>query len=146
MMNICPIATVTAGEAAGEGPAKVAAETPSASAFDWLSFSPDGFVWQNDWWKVLILALGALLVIYLTVRLGLYIARIIGVIICLLAACAGAYVGGQLLGPMLAEILPESCQRGAPFLAGIGVFVVIYAIGMLLMAMIRKPAKADREK
>ncbi|MBO7742528.1 MAG: hypothetical protein J6S21_08245 [Victivallales bacterium] len=122
------------------------AAAQNGNFLDFLSFSSDGIVWQSDWWKVLVLALGVLAVIYLTVRLGLYIARIIGVIICLAGATAGGYVGGRLLGPMLAEKLPESIASGAPFLAGLGCFVIIYLAGMLLLALIRRPARKSEDK
>lgn len=123
--------------------ADIAAETAEESAemADFLSFHGETISWQQDWWKILVIAFAALLFIFLLVKLTLYILRMVGVLLCIAFGVVGAYISIVLLNAPLARQLPENAQRFAPVAAAIIGFLVCYLIGALVMAIVRRPAK-----
>ena len=114
------------------------------SLMEELALDPDGVNVGADWWKYILIALSGLLVVYLAIRLTLYILRLVGVLVCIAVGAAGAYFA-QLLNPRLEAFMPESVQRFTPFVSGLIGFLVCYAVGTLIMMFIRKPAAPLRD-
>lgn len=94
-----------------------------------------------DWWKWLLIAFSTLLLLYLAVRLSLYIFKIIGAILCVICGIAGGYFAQALLNPWLLEHLPGNYARFAPVASGLAGFAVCYGLAALIMLVVRKPAQ-----
>lgn len=108
---------------------------------DELAFQEGGINWGTDWWKLIIIAFCALLLVFLTIRLALYILRIVGVILCLVFAGAGAFLAWKLVPGHISGLLPESVAPYAPALAAFIAFIVCFALSAGVMMLIRKPAQ-----
>ncbi len=111
---------------------------------DELALDPEGVNFSADWWKYILMALAGIAILYLAIRLTLYILRLVGVLVCIAVGAMGAYFA-QLLNPCLGAFMPESVQRFTPFVSGLIGFLVCYAAGMLIMMLIRKPAAPLRD-
>ena len=74
---------------------------------DELAFQEGGINWGTDWWKLIIIAFCALLLVFLTIRLALYILRIVGVILCIVFAGAGAFLAWKLVPGHISGLLPR---------------------------------------
>ena len=108
---------------------------------DELAFQEGGINWGTDWWKLIIIAFCALLLVFLTIRLALYILRIVGVILCIVFAGAGAFLAWKLVPGHISGLLPESVAPYAPALAAFIAFIVCFALSAGVMMLIRKPAQ-----
>lgn len=108
---------------------------------DELAFQEGGINWGTDWWKLIIIAFCALLLVFLTIRLALYILRIVGVILCIVFAGAGAVLAWKLVPGHISGLLPESVAPYAPALAAFIAFIVCFALSAGVMMLIRKPAQ-----
>ena len=108
---------------------------------DELAFQEGGINWGTDWWKLIIIAFCALLLVFLTIRLALYILRIVGVILCIVFAGAGAFLAWKLVPGHISGLLPESVAPYAPALAAFIAFIVCFALSAGGMMLIRKPAQ-----
>lgn len=108
---------------------------------DELAFQEGGINWGTDWWKLIIIAFCALLLVFLTIRLALYILRIVGVILCIVFAGAGAFLAWKLAPGHISGLLPESVAPYAPALAAFIAFIVCFALSAGVMMLIRKPAQ-----
>lgn len=108
---------------------------------DELAFQEGGINWGTDWWKLIIIAFCALLLAFLTIRLALYILRIVGVILCIVFAGAGAFLAWKLVPGHISGLLPESVAPCAPALAAFIAFIVCFALSAGVMMLIRKPAQ-----
>lgn len=108
---------------------------------DELAFQEGGINWGTDWWKLIIIAFCALLLVFLTIRLALYILRIVGVILCIVFAGAGAFLAWRLVPGHISGMLPESVAPYAPALAAFIAFIVCFALSAGVMMLIRKPAQ-----
>ena len=108
---------------------------------DELAFQEGGLNWGTDWWKLIIIAFCALLLVFLTIRLALYILRIVGVILCIVFAGAGAFLAWKLVPGHISGLLPESVAPYAPALAAFIAFIVCFALSAGVMMLIRKPAQ-----
>lgn len=108
---------------------------------DELAFQEGGINWGTDWWKLIIIAFCALLLVFLTIRLALYILRIVGVILCIVFAGAGAFLAWKLVPGHISGMLPESVAPYAPALAAFIAFIVCFALSAGVMMLIRKPAQ-----
>ena len=108
---------------------------------DELAFQEGGINWGTDWWKLIIIAFCALLLVFLTIRLALYILRIVGVILCIVFAAAGAFLAWKLVPEHISGLLPESVAPYAPALAAFIAFIVCFALSAGVMMLIRKPAQ-----
>lgn len=108
---------------------------------DELAFQEGGINWSTDWWKLIIIAFCALLLVFLTIRLALYILRIVGVILCIVFAGAGAFLAWKLVPGHISGLLPESVAPYAPALAAFIAFIVCFALSAGVMMLIRKPAQ-----
>lgn len=108
---------------------------------DELAFQEGGINWGTDWWKLIIIAFCALLLVFLTIRLALYILRIVGVILCIVFAGAGAFLAWRLVPGHISGLLPESVAPYAPALAAFIAFIVCFALSAGVMMLIRKPAQ-----
>ncbi len=108
---------------------------------DELAFQEGGINWGTDWWKLIIIAFCALLLVFLTIRLALYILRIVGVILCIVFAGAGAFLAWKLVPEHISGLLPESVAPYAPALAAFIAFIVCFALSAGVMMLIRKPAQ-----
>lgn len=108
---------------------------------DELAFQEGGINWGTDWWKLIIIAFCALLLVFLTIRLALYILRIVGVILCIVFAGAGAFLAWKLVPEHISGLLPESVAPYAPALAAFVAFIVCFALSAGVMMLIRKPAQ-----
>lgn len=108
---------------------------------DELAFQEGGINWGTDWWKLIIIAFCALLLVFLTIRLALYILRIVGVILCIAFAGAGAFLAWKLVPGHISGLLPESVAPYAPALAAFIAFIVCFALSAGVMMLIRKPAQ-----
>ena len=108
---------------------------------DELAFKEGGINWGTDWWKLIIIAFCALLLVFLTIRLALYILRIVGVILCIVFAGAGAFLAWKLVPGHISGLLPESVAPYAPALAAFIAFIVCFALSAGVMMLIRKPAQ-----
>ena len=108
---------------------------------DELAFQEGGINWGTDWWKLIIIAFCALLLVFLTIRLALYILRIVGVILCIVFAGAGAFLAWKLVPAHISGLLPESVAPYAPALAAFIAFIVCFALSAGVMMLIRKPAQ-----
>lgn len=108
---------------------------------DELAFQEGGIDWGTDWWKLIIIAFCALLLVFLTIRLALYILRIVGVILCIVFAGAGAFLAWKLVPEHISGLLPESVAPYAPALAAFIAFIVCFALSAGVMMLIRKPAQ-----
>lgn len=108
---------------------------------DELAFQEGGINWGTDWWKLIIIAFCALLLVFLTIRLALYILRIVGVILCIVFAGAGAFLAWKLVPEHISGMLPESVAPYAPALAAFIAFIVCFALSAGVMMLIRKPAQ-----
>lgn len=108
---------------------------------DELAFQEGGINWGTDWWKLIIIAFCALLLVFLTIRLALYILRIVGVILCIVFAGAGAFLAWKLVPGHISGLLPESVAPYAPALAAFIAFIVCFALSAGIMMLIRKPAQ-----
>lgn len=111
---------------------------------DELALDPKGVNLSADWWKYILIALAGLAIVYLAIRLTLYILRLVGVLVCIAVGAVGAYFA-QLLNPRLGAFMPESTQRFTPFVSGLIGFLLCYALGTLIMMLIRKPAAPMRD-
>lgn len=94
-----------------------------------------------DWWKWLLIGFAAVLLLYLAVRLSLYIFKIIGAILCVACGVAGGYLAQALLNPVMRARLPENAQYLAPVISGAAGFLLCYGIAAAVMMMVRKPAQ-----
>lgn len=108
---------------------------------DELAFQEGGINWGTDWWKLIIIAFCALLLVFLTIRLALYILRIVGVILCIVFAGAGAFLAWKIVPEHISGLLPESVAPYAPALAAFVAFIVCFALSAGVMMLIRKPAQ-----
>lgn len=108
---------------------------------DELAFQEGGINWGTDWWKLIIIAFCALLLVFLTIRLALYILRIVGVILCIVFAGAGAFLAWKIVPEHISGLLPESVVPYAPALAAFIAFIVCFALSAGVMMLIRKPAQ-----
>ncbi len=108
---------------------------------DELAFQEGGINWGTDWWKLIVIAFCALLLVFLTIRLALYILRIVGVILCIVFAGAGAFLAWRLVPGHISGLLPESVAPYAPALAAFIAFIVCFALSAGVMMLIRKPAQ-----
>lgn len=108
---------------------------------DELAFQEGGINWGTDWWKLIIIAFCALLLVFLTIRLALYILRIVGVILCIVFAGAGAFLAWKIVPGHVSGLLPESVAPYAPALAAFIAFIVCFALSAGVMMLIRKPAQ-----
>ena len=108
---------------------------------DELAFQEGGINWGTDWWKLIIIAFCALLLVFLTIRLALYILRIVGVILCIVFAGAGAFLAWKLVPGHISGLLPESVAPYAPALAAFIAFIVCFALSAGEKMLIRKPAQ-----
>lgn len=108
---------------------------------DELAFQEGGINWGTDWWKLIIIAFCALLLVFLTIRLALYILRIVGVILCIVFAGAGAVLAWKIVPEHISGLLPESVAPYAPALAAFIAFIVCFALSAGIMMLIRKPAQ-----
>lgn len=108
---------------------------------DELAFQEGGINWGTDWWKLIIIAFCALLLVFLTIRLALYILRIVGVILCIVFAGAGAFLAWKIVPEHISGLLPESVAPYAPALAAFIAFIVCFALSAGVMMLIRKPAQ-----
>ena len=108
---------------------------------DELAFQEGGINWGTDWWKLIIIAFCALLLVFLTIRLALYILRIVGVILCIVFAGAGAFLAWKLVPEHISGLLPASVAPYAPALAAFIAFIVCFALSAGVMMLIRKPAQ-----
>lgn len=108
---------------------------------DELAFQEGGINWGTDWWKLIIIAFCALLLAFLTIRLALYILRIVGVILCIVFAGAGAFLAWKIVPGHISGLLPESVAPYAPALAAFIAFIVCFALSAGVMMLIRKPAQ-----
>ena len=108
---------------------------------DELAFQEGGINWGTDWWKLIIIAFCALLLVFLTIRLALYILRIVGVILCIVFAGVGAFLAWKLVPGHISGLLPESVAPYAPALAAFIAFIVCFALSAGVMMLIRKPAQ-----
>lgn len=108
---------------------------------DELAFQEGGINWGTDWWKLIIIAFCALLLVFLTIRLALYILRIVGVILCIVFAGAGAFLAWKFVPGHISGLLPESVAPYAPALAAFIAFIVCFALSAGVMMLIRKPAQ-----
>lgn len=108
---------------------------------DELAFQEGGIDWGTDWWKLIIIAFCALLLVFLTIRLALYILRIVGVILCIVFAGAGAFLAWKIVPEHISGLLPESVAPYAPALAAFIAFIVCFALSAGVMMLIRKPAQ-----
>lgn len=108
---------------------------------DELAFQEGGINWGTDWWKLIIIAFCALLLVFLTIRLALYILRIVGVILCIVFAGAGAFLAWKIVPGHISGLLPESVAPYAPALAAFIAFIVCFALSAGVMMLIRKPAQ-----
>ena len=108
---------------------------------DELAFQEGGINWGTDWWKLIIIAFCALLLVFLTIRLALYILRIVGVILCIVFAGAGAFLAWKLVPEHISGLLPESVAPYAPALAAFIAFIVCFALSAGVMMLRRKPAQ-----
>ncbi len=111
-----------------------------------MAFQSDGVDWSVDWWKVLILAFGTLLLLFLAIRLALYILRLVGVILCLAFATAGGVLAWRLLPGAMESLLPEALAPFAAPIAAVAGFLVCFGIAAGIMHFIRKPAQPLSEK
>ena len=84
---------------------------------------------------------GPVLLLYLAVRLSLYIFKIIGAILCVACGVAGGYLAQTLLNPVMRARLPENAQYLAPVISGAAGFLLCYGIAAAVMMMVRKPAQ-----
>ena len=112
---------------------------------DELALDPDGINVGSDWWKYLVMALGVILVVYLLIRLTLFVMRLIGVLICLAAGVVGGAFA-QIFNASLETRLPDSIQRFTPVISGLAGFLLFFMIASLVMSIIRKPAEKAKEK
>lgn len=108
---------------------------------DELAFQEGDINWGTDWWKLIIIAFCALLLVFLTIRLALYILRIVGVILCIVFAGAGAFLAWKIVPEHISGLLPESVAPYAPALAAFIAFIVCFALSAGVMMLIRKPAQ-----
>lgn len=108
---------------------------------DELAFQEGGINWGTDWWKLIIIAFCALLLVFLTIRLALYILRIVGVILCIVFAGAGAFLAWKIVPEHISGLLPESVAPYAPALAAFIAFIVCFALSAGVMMLIRRPAQ-----
>ena len=111
---------------------------------DELALDPEGVNFSADWWKYILMALAGIVILYLAIRLTLYILRLVGVLVCIAVGAMGAYFA-QLLNPRLEALMPESMQRFTPFVSGLIGFLICYAVGTFIMMLIRKPAAPLRD-
>lgn len=112
---------------------------------DTLNFNPESINWGADWWKLLIIAFSALLLAYLSIRLALYVLRMVGVLVCLAVGILGGYMA-QMFNASLAARMPENIARFAPAATALAGFIICYGIAIIIMYMVRKPAQALEEK
>lgn len=105
-----------------------------------LSFSPDGIVWQTDWWKILIIAFATLLFLFLLVKLTAYVFRMVGVIVCLAVGAAGGYTAMIAGKEMVAAHLPENAVPAAPFIAAAAGFLLCYFLAATVISILRRTA------
>ena len=94
-----------------------------------------------DWWKYIIIALSALLVAYLAIRLTLYVCRLVSAIVCMAVGVLGAYFAQAVLNPWLADRMPGSVQQATPVVSGIIGFLCCFLVAAGIMALLRKPAE-----
>lgn len=111
-----------------------------------MAFQSDGIQWSVDWWKVLILAFGTLLLVFLAIRLALYILRLVGVILCLAFAAAGGVLAWRLLPGAMESLLPDTLAPFATPLAAVAGFLVCFGIAAGILHCIRMPAQPINEK
>jgi glycopeptide antibiotics resistance protein len=102
--------------------------------------------YRLDWWKWLVIGFAALLLLYLVIRLSLYIFKIIGAIMCVACGVAGGYLAQAILNPVLAERLPENATHLAPIISGAIGFLVFYGLAATIVLLIRKPAQPLEKK
>ena len=106
---------------------------------DDLSLDPEGVNLNADWWKYILMALAGLAIVYLAIRLTLYILRLVSVLVCVAVGVVGAYFA-QMLNPWLESFMPEGVQRFTPFVSGLIGFLLCYLVATSIMMLIRKPA------
>ncbi len=111
---------------------------------DELALDPEGVNFSADWWKYILMALAGIVILYLAIRLTLYILRLVGVLVCIAVGAMGAYFA-QLLNPRLEAFMPESVQRFTPFVSGLIGFLLCYIVATMVMMLIRKPAARLQE-
>ncbi len=111
-----------------------------------MAFQSNGIQWSVDWWKVLILAFGTLLLLFLAIRLALYILRLVGVILCLAFAAAGGVLAWRLLPDAMESLLPDALAPFATPVAAVAGFLVCFGIAAGIMHCIRMPARPLPEK
>ena len=111
---------------------------------DELALDPEGVNLSADWWKYILIALAGIAIIYLAIRLTLFILRLVGVLVCIAVGAVGAYFA-QLFNPRLEAFMPESAQRFTPIASGLIGFLLCYAVGTLVMLLNRKPAAPLRD-
>ncbi len=123
-----------------EPPAKEA-DSDSTSQLDQLNFKEGDFDWRQDWWKALILVLGALFTILILLRIARQVFRIVIVTICLAAGTAGAYFFQPVTTPWLTEKLPKSCASIIPveYWAYFICFMASYLIATIILYILKKP-------
>jgi len=125
---------------ASEAPAEEA-ESKSTSQLEQLNFKDGDFDWRQDWWKALILVLGALFTILVLLRIARQVFRIIIVAICLAAGTIGAYLFQPATTPWLAERLPKSLTSIIPteYWAYFICFMASYLVTTIILYILKKP-------
>lgn len=125
---------------APEAPAEEA-ESKSTSQLEQLNFKDGDFDWRQDWWKALILVLGALFTILVLLRIARQVFRIIIVALCVAAGTIGAYLFQPATTSWLAERLPKSLTSIIPteYWAYFICFMASYLVTTIILYILKKP-------
>ena len=114
----------------------------SSFHLDQLEFSED-FDWHRDWWKVLLLSLGVILVLLLAVRLCMNLLKFGGMLICLaISACISVALQPVVL-EWVEDLAPENLTQIVPpaYLAYLVAFVIGLIVSMLVAGFVRRLCK-----
>lgn len=143
--------TTEEGEAVATESAEASSEKESIPAKEpnqilkELEFSEEGFNWQKDWWKYLVLAIASLLILYYGIRITKMIIRLIVFLVCVGAGVLGAICLEPLLSPWLSPRMPEGLtsfmtSQHAGYALG---FLICYLVATLIISFLTRKMRVS---
>ncbi|MCR4572454.1 MAG: hypothetical protein K5787_01670 [Lentisphaeria bacterium] len=112
-----------------------------AQSLETLNFHEGEFDWRKDWWKALLLTLGALAAATLLMRIAKQLIRYIIMTVCLAAGSFGARYFGPPLTPWLETKLPSFLVNVIPALywSYLLVFLICYILATIILLILKGP-------
>ncbi len=108
-----------------------------------LELDEEGFNFQRDWWKYLVMLVGGSLALFVLVRVTRLVVRLVLCIACLVVAFFGAVAFGPFIGSFLEPRLPEAALQfmSASNYGYVAAFLLCYAVALGIGGLLFRPLK-----